>query len=129
MKITLCLVTAMVAVASVDAAAAPVAQPNAREVHRFCYRPGEPCSKMKRAAEAIAAAIAEPNADPEAEAREVHRFCYRPGEPCSKAKRDALALAEAFAEANAAANPEPEPGKTHSLRAQKPRPITSTLVG
>lgn len=115
MKVTSILCTAVLAVASVDAVAAPAAQPDARQVHHFCYRPGEPCSKLKRAAEAIAEAIAEPNALPEAEARQVHHFCYRPGEPCSKAKRDALALAEAVAEAHAAANAEPEPGKQITL--------------
>ena len=57
------------------------------EVHRFCYGPGEPCSKVKRAAEAIAAAIAEPAAVPEPEAEAQHRWCYQTGEPCSKHKR------------------------------------------
>ena len=56
-------------------------------VHHFCYRPGEICSKSKRAAEAVAAAIAKPVAAPEPEAAAVHHFCYRPGEICSKAKR------------------------------------------
>ena len=112
MKVTTVLITAIVAAVSVNAAAAPkpVAEAEARHHrHHFCYRPGEPCSKLKRAAEAVADALAAPLPGPEADAR--HRFCYRPGEPCSKAKRDALALAEAVAEAHAAANPSPEAGK------------------
>lgn len=77
--------------------------------HHFCYRPGETCSKMKRAAEAAAEAMALPEALPTDPVDEVlqsfkqdtseqrhHHFCYRPGEVCSKARRSALALAEAF---------------------------------
>lgn len=48
----------------------------------FCYRRGEACSKVKRAADAIAEAIAVP----EPEAYRTH-FCYRRGETCSKHKR------------------------------------------
>lgn len=49
---------------------------------RFCYRRGEACFKVKRAADAIAEAIAEP----EPEAYRTH-FCHRRGEACSKHKR------------------------------------------
>ena len=101
MKITSILFSGLVAVASAEAAAAPIAAP-AR--HQWCYRPGEPCSKLKRAANAAAEAIAGPLPGPDADPW--HVWCYRPGEPCSKAKRDALALAEAVAEAHASANPE-----------------------
>ena len=100
MKVTSLVFTSIVAIGSVNAAAAPNPVAMAEAGHVFCYRPGEPCSKMKRAAEAIAEAVA----DAEPEAR--HVWCYRPGEPCSKAKRDALALAEAVAEAHAVADPE-----------------------
>lgn len=68
---TLCL-TALVA--GVNSAAIAAAEPVA-----FCWRPGQPCGKVKRAAEA---------------------FCWRPGQPCGKAKRTALALAHAVADAN-----------------------------
>ncbi len=39
--------------------AEPVAEPEAeaRQVHHFCYRPGEPCSKHKRALEELSAAV------------------------------------------------------------------------
>ena len=107
MKVTSIIYTALLAVASVDAAAS--AAPNAEAIHHFCYRPGQPCSKMKRAAEAVAEAIAAPHPDAEAEAAR-NRWCYRPGQPCSKAKRDALAYAEAVAEAYASADAEPEAG-------------------
>lgn len=33
--------------------------------NRFCYLEGEPCSKLKRAAEAVAEALAEPYQDSE----------------------------------------------------------------
>lgn len=113
MKVTTIIYATLLAVASVDAAAAPVPQPDAEAVHRWCYRRGEPCSKLKRAAEAIAEANAEPAAVPEAEADAAHHWCYRIGEPCSKAKRDALAMAEAVAEAHTAAQPAPDAGETH----------------
>src|SRR5450432_2120315 len=57
------------------------------DAEAFCHRVGEPCSKVKRAAEAVADAFAEPKAEP---------FCHRVGEPCSKVKREAEANAEAF---------------------------------
>ncbi|KFY96313.1 hypothetical protein V500_02508 [Pseudogymnoascus sp. VKM F-4518 (FW-2643)] len=86
---TLCL-TALVA--GVNSAAIAAAEPEA-----FCWRPGQPCGKVKRAAEAFAEAIAEPAAEADAEAS---AFCWRPGQPCGKAKRTALALAHAVADAN-----------------------------
>ena len=53
-----------------DALAAPMADAEAEAIHRFCYRPGEPCSKAKRDALALAEAVAEAhasaNAAPEA---------------------------------------------------------------
>lgn len=100
MKITSIVYAALLAVASVEAAATT---PSSEEV---CNLPGQPCDKMKRAAAAVAEAVAEP------EAYRTH-FCYRPGEACAKAKRDALAIAEAVADAHASANPQPEaePGK------------------
>ena len=64
-------------------------------VRRFCYRPGQPCSKVKRTAETIAEAIAEPAAEPEPEAWRTRTFCYRPGQPCSKVKRALDGLASA----------------------------------
>ena len=52
-------------------------------------------NKVKRAAEAIADAVAAP-----LPARHKEIWCYMPGQPCYKAKRDALTLSEAFAEAS-----------------------------
>ena len=96
---------ALLAVVSADAFAAPTAAEDVDAIHHFCYRPGEPCTKLKRAADAVADALPAPV--PEADAA-IHRFCYRPGQPCSKAKRDALALAEAVADAHAMALPAPD---------------------
>ncbi|KAK8218426.1 hypothetical protein IWZ01DRAFT_563769 [Phyllosticta capitalensis] len=79
-----------------EADAAAVADPaKKRKGLHFCYFPGEPCSKVKRAAEAVTEALALP--EPEAEATKTKglHFCYFPGEPCSKAKRAADALADA----------------------------------
>ena len=115
MKVTSILFTALVAVASVEAVATPNEVLDAEAIQDYCFNSGEPCSKMKRAAEAVAEAVAGPVAAPEADAdARRHVWCWRPGQPCSKAKRDALALAEAFAEAHAEANPSPEAGK-HSI--------------
>lgn len=99
MKFSSIIFTTLVAVAFVEGAA--IANPAPQAEHGFCYRRGEPCSKLKRAAEAAAEAITDPQS--------CHGVCYRRGEPCSKAKRDALALAEATAEALAAADPEAHP--------------------
>lgn len=113
MKVTYIVYAALLAVASAQEATTAT-----QSSEEFCNLPGQPCHKMKRAAEAAAEAMAEPEAvaEPEAEARYRTRFCYRRGEACSKAKRDALALAEAVAEAHASANPDPEAGK-HSWHA------------
>ncbi len=72
-------------------------------IRRFCHRPGQGCSKVKRAANAIADALAEPEAEagPNADARAIQRFCHRPGQGCSKAKRASDALAKAAADAAA----------------------------
>ena len=89
------------AVTSIEAAATPIADASPSALLEFCNRSAQPCSKLKRAAEAIA------EADPKLG---FHRHpCYRNGQPCIKAKRDALALAAAVADAMAEAEPEPEP--------------------
>ena len=61
MKFTVAICTIILAT-SVSAVA--VADP-------FCHRIGEPCSKVKRAAEAVAEAFAEPKADANADANTV----------------------------------------------------------
>lgn len=107
MKLTWVILTGLVAVAHAD----PNSASDAESVNQFCSRSGQPCLKMKRAAEAVAEALAEPAPVPEAEAEAArHIWCWRPGQPCNKVKRDALAIAEAFAEADAAANPSAEAG-------------------
>lgn len=65
----------------------------------FCHRPGQGCSKVKRAAEAIAEALAQPEPEAEADAEPIRHFCHRPGQGCSKAKRAADELAKAAEEA------------------------------
>lgn len=107
MKVSSIIFTALVVAASVDAVVTPQTPPDAEAINEFCSSPGQPCSNLKRAADAAAEALAEPLPDPEAAN---HIWCWRPGQPCSKAKRDALALAEAVAEAHASANPDPEAG-------------------
>lgn len=72
--------------------------PTTRPVHTFCFSPGQPCSKVKRVADAAAEALALAEPVPVA-ARDV--WCYSPGQACAKARRDALALVEAVAEAQA----------------------------
>ncbi|MCJ1311109.1 putative serine/threonine protein phosphatase [Agyrium rufum] len=106
MKFTTVIVaTAFAAVASAGTLTNTDPHPNA--VQDYCNEPGQPCEVFKRAAAAIAEANADPEADPEAVAKKgVHHFCYRVGEPCSKAKRNAIAMAEAVAEAHAAAQPD-----------------------
>lgn len=100
MKINSLICAAILAAVSVNAIS------TVESGDKVCSQPGQPCDKMKRAAEAVAEAVAESEAD----ARFRHHFCYRRGEACFKAKRDALALAEAVADAHAAANPVPEAG-------------------
>jgi hypothetical protein len=87
MNLTAVLCTAILAI---SVCASAVADP-------FCFNVGEPCSKVKRAAEAVAEAFAEPKAAPEADAN-AEAFCHIIGEPCFKAKRAADALAAAVAE-------------------------------
>lgn len=62
----------------------PVAE--ARHSHRWCFFTGEPCSKMKRAAEPLAEAIAAPLAEALAEPHR-HKWCWFIGQPCNKIKR------------------------------------------
>lgn len=127
MKVTSIVYAALLAVASVEAAATtpssegPAITPSSEDV---CNLPGHPCDKMKRAAAAVAEAVAEP------EAYRTH-FCYRRGEACAKAKRDALALAEAVADAHASANPEPaaEPGKPSQDHLTEYRKLTAIYRG
>ncbi len=70
-----------------------------RGIPKWCHRVGEPCAKAKRAAEAIAEALAEPAEEEKRDtdtADGVHKWCYRVGEPCAKAKRGVDALAAAM---------------------------------
>lgn len=102
MRFTSVIFIGFVAIAYAEAIAYPEPAPDAKAVSQFCNRSDQPCSKMKRAAEAVADALAEPAPVPEAEAEAArHVWCWRPGQPCNKAKRDALAIANAFAEAAA----------------------------
>ena len=66
---------------------------------RFCHGPGQHCSKVKRAAEAIADALAEPEPEADPKAEPFRRFCHMPGQRCSKAKRAADDLHQAAEEA------------------------------
>lgn len=116
MKVNSILFAAILAVSSVQASAMPEPEADAAAFRRFCHRPGQVCSKVKRAADAAADALAEPEPEAEAEADPwFRRFCHRPGQSCSKAKRAADALADAIADANAEADAspdaQPEPGK------------------
>ena len=73
-----------------------------------CRGSGQACgikTRLKRAADAAANALAEPITF----AEPPHRFCYKPGGECSNAKREALALAEAAAEAYTLAEPNANP--------------------
>lgn len=66
---------------------------------RYCHLPGQYCGKVKRAAAAIADALAEPEpaADPKAEP--FRRFCHMAGQGCAKAKRGAQDLTQAAEDA------------------------------
>jgi hypothetical protein len=88
MKVTQAIFSALVAVASVNAAATPLANPSPVEVRDFCFSAGNPCSILKRAAEAVDEVLADPVVRRDASAA---NFCHLPGEPCAKAKRDASA--------------------------------------
>jgi hypothetical protein len=70
-------------------------------IQHFCRTPGQGCYKVKRAAEAIADALAEPEAEAGLDARGIQHFCRTPGQGCYKAKRAADALAKAAADAAA----------------------------
>ena len=75
-----------------------IVEPSPEAIQHFCYRPGQSCGKVKRAAEAIAEAFAQPDAKAEADPR-IQHFCHRPGQSCGKAKRAAEELAAAASEA------------------------------
>ena len=83
------IVYALLVIASIDAA------PNLRyTTHDYCQNRGEACTKLKRAADAAAEALASPNpqiAD--------DNYCQLQGQACNEAKRRALALAEVTANA------------------------------
>lgn len=100
MKIERIIFTTLLAIASIECGAVADPDPhyNIPSWHGYCYKPGETCSKLKRAAEAAAEATADGQICDES--------C---DETCVKVKRDALALAEATAEAFAAADPEARP--------------------
>ncbi len=85
----------------------PVPDPKKKYRFQFCYRRGEACAKVKRAAAAIAEAIADPTAAagkdmrvhllalftsiilmmPVLDPKYRYHFCYRRGEACAKNKR------------------------------------------
>lgn len=71
-------------------------------MERFCHLPGMGCSKVKRAAEAIADALAVPEPEADAEAEPFRRYCHLPGQGCSKAKRAAEEFKRAAEDAVAA---------------------------
>lgn len=75
--------------------------PNAQAVNDYCNQPGGQCTKLKRAADAAAAALAMPDAEP------WQRFCHLPGQGCWKAKRSIDALAEAVKSAYVSADFDP----------------------
>jgi len=70
----------------------------AKAVADFCKGPTGSCTKLKRAADAAAAALAAP------EARKIIHYCHLPGQGCSKAKRSLEALEDAVKAAYAAAD-------------------------
>ena len=114
---TLC---ALILAVTVSSAALPNAEPIAAAVANAgwgCGRRGQPCGKVKRAAEAVAEAVAVP--EPEAYG------CGRRGQPCGKVKRAAEAFAEALAEPNA----EPELDSPYARYArQLTRDLASTVA-
>ena len=109
MKLISIIFTATVAVASVKALAAPQEEPDIELIKEYCSSPGNPCDKMKRAADAAADAAADIVGQFPEPPMPHQIWCWRPGHPCNKAKRDALALAEAVADAYASANPDALP--------------------
>ncbi|PYI09055.1 hypothetical protein BO78DRAFT_309097, partial [Aspergillus sclerotiicarbonarius CBS 121057] len=110
------LFTAKMKLVSLALAALAATTVQAAALQRWCYLPGQPCTMIKRAADAsgevkrsadaLAEAIAE--ATPET----LQKWCYLPGQPCTKIKRAVEAgsevkrSADAFAEAMAAINEE-----------------------
>lgn len=116
MKLTSIIFTAAVAVASVEALAAPQQAPDIELIKQQCSSPGNPCDKMKRAADAAADAAADVVGQFPEPPVPHQIWCWRPGHPCNKAKRDALALAEAVADAYASANPDALPSPDASRK-------------
>ncbi|KFY64466.1 hypothetical protein V496_03249 [Pseudogymnoascus sp. VKM F-4515 (FW-2607)] len=132
------------AVAEAEAGNDKVKREAEAEAEAYCWRPGQPCGKVKRAAEAIASALAEPAPEPycwrpgqpcgkakrDAEAT-AEAYCWRPGQPCGKAKREANALAEAAAEAIASfdgGKREPQFGGPARTKTQKKTDKTTVLT-
>ncbi|PYH94413.1 hypothetical protein BO71DRAFT_419330 [Aspergillus ellipticus CBS 707.79] len=76
-------------------------------MQRWCVLPGQPCNKMKRAADVSvevkrsADALAEAMADASPET--LQRWCVLPGQPCNKIKRAAEAVSEVKRSADALA--------------------------
>ena len=101
MKFTSIVFTTLLAVAIVEGTA--IASPIPPIKQLFCYRPGESCYRLKRAAEAAADAVAGESDCHGKSKRDALALAQ------NRAKRDALALAEATAEAFAAADPEARP--------------------
>ena len=63
MKVTSFIYAGLLAVVSVQAAApTQTTDVNTLSADEVCNLPGQPCNKMKRAAEAVAEAVAEPKA-------------------------------------------------------------------
>ncbi|KAK7542317.1 uncharacterized protein J3D65DRAFT_664713 [Phyllosticta citribraziliensis] len=105
MKVT-SVIAGAITIVGAYAAATPDAQ-------AFCLQPGQPCDKVKRAADAAAFALAAPNAEADPKkgptkgwVGRIWRFCQKPGQPCRMAKRHADAIADAVSDAYAAAGAE-----------------------
>jgi hypothetical protein len=116
--------TMCVVACAMTASAAAVADPEA-----FCKFPGQACWKVKRSAEALAEAFAQPIAAPEADADpHAEAFCKFPGQACWKAKREAIALAEVVT----AAQPDSEAEEYYNalaIRDAFPEPSAEAMAG
>jgi hypothetical protein len=71
---------------------------DAEAVSQFCSRFGQPCSKLKRVANAVAEAMAVPDTlpGPEDVNGTANHYCYGSRQPCALARRSALAIAQEF---------------------------------